>query len=99
LIRAADVIVTKPGYGIVADAIAHEVPVLYTDRGDFAEHPKLVEALHECTTADFVPQADLLAGKLAPHLDRVLSRTRKPPPVVLNGATIAAERILALLEN
>lgn len=99
LIRAADVIVTKPGYGIVADAIAHQVPVLYTDRGQFAEHPKLVEALNECATAEFIPQADLLAGKLAPHLSRILKQARNQSGVVLNGAPLAAEKILSLLEN
>ncbi len=99
LIRAADVIVTKPGYGIVADAIAHQVPVLYTDRGEFAEDPKLVEALNECTTAEFIPQADLFAGKLAPHLTRILTRARNRSRAVLNGATVAAEKITSLLGN
>lgn len=99
LIRAADVIVTKPGYGIVADAIAHDVPVLYTDRGEFAEHAKLVEALKACATADFIPQADLLAGKLAPHLNRMLNKPRRQTRFALNGATIAAAKILALLEG
>ncbi len=99
LIRAADVIVTKPGYGILADAIAHQVPVLYTDRGKFAEHPKLVEALNACATAEFIPQADLLAGKLAPYLDRILNRARNQSDVALNGATVAAEKILSLLQN
>jgi uncharacterized protein (TIGR00661 family) len=100
LIRAADVIVTKPGYGIVADAIAHRVPVLYTDRGEFAEHAKLVEALEECATAEFIPQADLFAGNLAPYLSRILNHSaRNQSCVMLNGATVAAKRILSLLEN
>ena len=100
LIRAADVIITKPGYGIVADAIAHRVPVLYTDRGEFAEHPKLVEALKECATAGFIPQADLFAGTLAPHLSRILNQApRNQSGVMLNGAAVAAEKILYLLEN
>lgn len=99
LIRAADVIITKPGYGIVADAIAHQVPVLYTDRGEFAEHPKLVEALNDCANAEFIPQTDLFAGRLAPYLSRILKQTRHPPPVALNGATVAAEKILSLLGN
>ncbi|MGE5820920.1 MAG: glycosyltransferase family protein [Deltaproteobacteria bacterium] len=99
LIRAADVIVTKPGYGIVADAISHQVPVLYTDRGEFPEHPKLVEALQACATAEFIPQADLFAGKLAPYLSRILNRARNQSRVRLNGATVAAEKILSLLGN
>lgn len=99
LIRAADVIVTKPGYGIVADAIAHRVPVLYTDRGEFAEHPKLVEALKECATAEFIPQADLFAGNLAPSLCRILNRARNNSHVALNGAPVAADMILSLMEK
>lgn len=99
LIRAADVIVTKPGYGIVADAIAHQVPVLYTDRGEFAEHPRLVDALNACATAAFIPQDDLFAGRLAPHLSRILNCARNPYRAVLNGAAVAAGKILSLLEN
>jgi L-arabinokinase len=99
LIRAADVIVTKPGYGIVADAIAHDVPVLYTDRGEFAEHERLVEALKACATAEFIPQADLLSGKLASYLARVLNKPRKETRPALNGAAIAAARILAVAEG
>jgi L-arabinokinase len=99
LIRAADVIVTKPGYGIVADALSHQVPVLYTHRGKFAEHPKLVEALAACATAEFVPQADLFAGKLAPYASRILKRPRNQTRFALDGAAVAAKKILALLEN
>jgi L-arabinokinase len=99
LVRASDVIVTKPGYGIVADAIAHQVPILYTDRGEFAEYPMLVKALHECAIAEFIPQADLLAGKLAPYLERVLNKPRNASCVVIDGAKVAAKKILSLLDT
>jgi len=98
LVRASDVIVSKPGYGIVADAIAHQAPMLYTDRGEFAEYPMLVKALHECAVAEFIPQADLLAGKLAPYLKRLLNKPRNAPCVVIDGATVAAKKILSLLD-
>ncbi len=99
VVRAADVIVTKPGYGILADAIAHNTAVLYTDRGEFAEHAKLVEALSDCTNAEFIPQSELFAGNLEPYLKRVLSRAPKQHTPALNGAMVAAEKILSLLEN
>jgi hypothetical protein len=83
----------------VADAIAHRVPVLYTERGEFAEHRKLVEALKECATAEFIPQADLFSGKLAPYLCRILSRACNNSHVELNGAPVAADKILSLLEK
>jgi L-arabinokinase len=97
LLRAADVVVTKPGYGIVADVLAHRVPILYTERGDFPEYPFLVQALNELTTAEFVPQNALRAGDLGPYLRRLRDKNSHWPLVRLDGANIAAEKILALL--
>lgn len=97
LVRAADLIVTKPGYGIVADAIAHRVPVLYTERGAFPEYPHLVQALNECASAEFVPQAQLLAGDFLPYLERLLNKKPNWPDIPLDGAKVAAQKILALL--
>jgi L-arabinokinase len=99
LVRAADVIVTKPGYGIVADALAHRVPLLYTNRGEFPEYARLVEALEQCATAAFISQEQLLTGNLEPHLTRLLNKERRWPVVPLNGAEIAAEKILALCDS
>ena len=99
LVRAVDLIVTKPGYGIVADAIAHRVPVLYTDRGDFAEYPFLVQALTELATAEFIPQSELLAGDIGPHLQRLLTKKVNWPVIALDGARVAAEKSIALLDD
>jgi len=99
LLRAVDAIVTKPGYGIVADVLAHRVPILYTDRGDFPEYPRLVQALSDCATAEFIPQDQLLAGNLRPYISRLLAKTPTWPDVELNGAQVAAEKILSLLNS
>jgi L-arabinokinase len=97
LVRAADVIVTKPGYGIVADVLAHRLPILYTDRGNFSEYPYLVDALSACATSEFIPQEELLDGNVAPYLSRLLGKELNWPPVDLTGAQIAATKILELL--
>jgi UDP:flavonoid glycosyltransferase YjiC (YdhE family) len=97
LVRAVDVVITKPGYGIVADMIAHRVPALYTDRGEFPEYTKLVEALKHSAVAEFIPQTDLLSGTIEQPLNRILSKIPDWPPVQLNGAQIAAEKILSLM--
>jgi UDP:flavonoid glycosyltransferase YjiC (YdhE family) len=96
LLRGVDAIVTKPGYGIVADVLAHRLPVLYTERGEFLEYPRLVQALTELGTAEFIPQADLLSGEIRPYLTRLLDKAPHWPEVPLNGAAVAAEKILAL---
>ena len=99
LLRAVDAVVTKPGYGIVADTLAHRLPLLYTERGEFAEYPHLVRALRELATAEFIPQADLLAGNLRPYLTRLFDKEPNWPAVPLNGAAVAAEKILGLLHH
>jgi len=99
LVRAVDVIVTKPGYGIVADALAHRLPMLYADRGEFPEYPRLVEALRDCATAEFIPHSDLLAGNIAPCLQTLLDKPPNWPAVALNGSEVAAEKIINLLDN
>jgi hypothetical protein len=99
LLRGVDVVVTKPGYGIVADVISHQVPMLYTDRGEFPEYPRLVEALHDCATTEYLPQSELRSGNLGPYLERLLSKPPHWPDIQLNGANVAAETIIGLLEN
>ncbi|HVC21790.1 MAG TPA: hypothetical protein VNE16_17090 [Vicinamibacterales bacterium] len=94
LVGAADVVVTKPGYGIVAEAIANGTSILYTSRGRFVEYDVLVEAMHRLTRCRYIPNSDLLAGHWAGHLERLLDL---PAPAVrppTNGAGIAAREIL-----
>ena len=97
LVRASDAVVSKPGYGIVADIIAHRVPLLYTSRGPFAEYPLLVETLQHWATSEFIPAKDLTAGNLKPYLERLLAKDNHWPSVALNGAEVAAKEILKLL--
>jgi len=99
LLRGVDVIVTKPGYGIVADVLSHQRPILYTDRGEFPEYPRLVQALNELATAEYIPQEALLAGELRGYLEKVLAKRRNWPSVPLHGAAAAADEVLALLDD
>jgi hypothetical protein len=41
VIAAADVVVTKPGYGTVSELILNQVPSLWVSRPGFAEEPIL----------------------------------------------------------
>ena len=78
--------------------IAHQTPVLYTERGEFPEYPRLVQALNDLAVAEFIPQDDLLSGNIEPYIIRLLKRIRRWPTVPLNGADVAVEKILALLD-
>jgi len=95
LVRAADVVVTKPGYGIVTDAIAAGTRIVYTERGDFPEYPILVAEMQRYVPCAHVANDDLLAGRWRTAIESALARPVPPPPD-LGGAEVAAARLLAL---
>jgi L-arabinokinase len=96
VVAAADVVVTKPGYGIVSDAIGAGTRVVYTDRGDFPEYPILVREMPRYLACVHVEACELMAGRLAGPVRRALELPMPPPPD-LAGAARAAELILSAL--
>jgi hypothetical protein len=95
VVRAADVVLTKPGYGIVSDAIAAGTRIVYTERGDFPEYPILVAEMGRYIPCEHVGNGDFLAGRWQGPIESVLARPVPPPPD-LTGAEIAAQRLLSL---
>jgi hypothetical protein len=93
VVGAADVVVTKPGYGIVTDAIGAGTRMVYTERGDFPEYPVMVREMGRWVACVHVGNPDLLAGRLVEPVRRALALPVPPPPD-LGGASRAAERIL-----
>jgi UDP:flavonoid glycosyltransferase YjiC (YdhE family) len=96
LLNACDAVVTKPGYGIVADCVANRVAMLFTDRGPFREYDVLVEALPTLCRARYAPREDVLAGQLGPHLDALFESPAVWTEQRLDGASIVAERLLGV---
>jgi L-arabinokinase len=97
LVAAADAVVTKPGYGIIAECIAAGTAMLYTSRGDFREYDLLVRALPRCLRARFIPQDDLFAGRWQAPLAALLAQPPPPETMETDGAEVAAAALLALL--
>jgi L-arabinokinase len=94
LVGAADVVVTKPGYGIVSDAIAAGTRMIYTDRGDFPEYPILVREMPRWLACAHVTNEDVLRGAWGDTVEALCAQPVPAPPP-LDGARHAAERILA----
>jgi UDP:flavonoid glycosyltransferase YjiC (YdhE family) len=94
LVRGADAVVTKPGYGIISEAIANDTALLYTSRGHFVEYDVLVKEMPKFLRARFIGQEDLLRGNWKDALEKLLSQPAPPEKPALNGADIAAAEIL-----
>jgi len=97
VVRAVDVVVTKPGYGIISECIANDTALLYTSRGDFREYQVLVDAMPKYLRSAFIDHPDLFSGNWKPHLDALLAQPgpRNKPPT--NGADVAADILLDIL--
>jgi UDP:flavonoid glycosyltransferase YjiC (YdhE family) len=97
LVKAVDVVVTKPGYGIISECLANDTALLYTSRGDFREYQVLVDAMPGIVRCAFIDPANLFAGNWQPALDALLDQ---PAPRVMpatNGAEAAADILSALI--
>lgn len=97
LVRAADVVVTKPGFGIIAECLANEAAIVYTSRGRFAEYDVLVEALPRTVRSAFISNDDLLAGRWRDAVEAALAQPPPPDRPPTDGAEFAADRLLSFL--
>jgi hypothetical protein len=91
LVAAVDAVMTKPGYGIVAECIANRTAMIYTSRGRFAEYPCLVEGVQRYLAHAFISNDDLYAGHWEAALETIFSQARREVAVATNGAEVAAE--------
>jgi L-arabinokinase len=96
VIGAADVVVTKPGYGVVTDALAGGTALVYADRGDFPEYDVMVRALPSLLACVHLPSEALRAGRIEEAVRAALALPRPPPPD-LDGARRAADVVLGHL--
>lgn len=99
LVRAADVVVSKPGYGIIAECLANGTALLYTSRGRFAEYDVLVAALPQLLRSRFIAQPDLFAGRWRRDLDALLQAPRPSHPPQTDGAGAVADMLLAVADG
>ncbi len=97
LVAAVDVVLTKPGYGIVAECIANGAAILYTSRGPFREYDLFVAEMPRYLRCEFIDNAALLAGRWREPLERLLASPPPPARPATNGAEIAADGLLEYL--
>jgi L-arabinokinase len=99
VVRAADVVVTKPGYGIIAECIANGTALVYTSRGRFAEYSVLVREMPRYLRCAFLDNGALLSGRWRPALEAALSAPPPPETPRTDGAEVVADMISARLSR
>ncbi len=94
LVAGAAAVLTKPGYGILAECALAGTPMIWLDRGAFPEAPYLTPVMAQRGMAvGSAPGEPEFPARLAAALEAVWSAPR-PEPLPDEGAALAAERIL-----
>jgi hypothetical protein len=93
LLASADVIMTKPGYGTIVEAVALGLPVIYVRRYNFADEPPLVEFLHRYGRGSELSLADFVAGQWEPAFDAIQTASASASPPPCTGAADAAQEL------
>jgi hypothetical protein len=89
-----DVVVTKPGYGIISECVANETAILYTSRGRFREYEVLVAGMPRVVRCAYLDQETLLAGRWHAAPDALLASPPPPEHPATNGAEVVSAELL-----
>ena len=90
LVAAADVVVSKPGYGIVSECAANGTALLYTSRGPFAEYDVMLAEMPRMLRCRYLAPEDLVAGDWKEAIEALLAQPPPPERPRVDGASVAA---------
>ncbi len=87
LLASADLIMTKPGYATLVEAVAQQKPVVYVRRHNFADEQSLVDYLHRYGRGAELKMDNFVAGRWEDALEQAWAEplpSQDPP--ALSGA-------------
>ena len=96
LVASVDVVLSKPGYGIVAECAANDTALLYTSRGAFAEYQVLVDTMPRLIRCAYIKHDELFAGTWSLAVQNLLDQPAVAPPRT-DGAQVVARRLASYL--
>lgn len=93
VLASCDVVLTKPGFGVLAECAVNQKPIVYVERTDFREYPVLEAAVHRYFRSAHLPAAQLYRGELRGALEAI---AHAPPAraSLAAGGDVAAARII-----
>lgn len=98
ILRSCDAVVTKPGYGLYAEAACAGVPVLSSDRPEWPEARHLIDWMRSNAGIRIIPRERLLAGDFGDELHHLLAGSPRPAVAAL-GAARAADLLIDLFQR
>lgn len=97
LLASVDVIMTKPGYGTLVEAVASQTPMVYVRRYNFGDEQSLVDYLHRYGRGVELSHTDFINGRWLPALKQVVDLPLPLAPPRPTGADEAARELMKFL--
>jgi len=95
LMPFVDVVLCKPGYGVLSECWRTKTPIAWVERPDFPEFPMLKIWLDESFPAYGMSRNDFRQGRWQQALDAAKHHPTSFPALVGDGASDAADMILS----
>lgn len=95
VLASIDVVITKPGFGVVSECVANCKPMIYADREDFREYPVLESAIQRYLRHQHLPAQDLYKGNLRAALESIW-QCPEPSETLPGGG---ADQVAAVLSD
>jgi len=99
IVRGAEAVITKLGYGIVTECLANETPILAGYRDDFPESHVFLERLGKLIPFVPIEKEALLSGRWEDGLSELYEKERVFKKIPVHGAEVAAQIILKALSG
>ncbi|MCB2198700.1 hypothetical protein KQI63_04800 [bacterium] len=95
LVRAMDVVLSKPGYSTVAETAANHSGLILTDRTQFMEAPAIIGFAEQSMPFALISNEDLFAGRWEEAIETVLAQLPYDfSGIRSDGAEVVAKRLL-----
>jgi len=97
LMGFVDVVVCKPGYGVLSECWVSGTPLAWVERPDFPEFPMLKEWLDNAMPSAGMSRSDFQQGEWKQVLEKAVNHSGSFPVLHRNGVMEAANIILSSL--
>lgn len=99
LMPFVDLVVCKPGYGVLAECWRSQTPMAWVERPEFPEYPMLKTWLDQQLPSAGMTRAVFSSGQWLPTLEAALNCSRSFPALAQDGAIEAADLLIEIVEG
>jgi len=94
ILASCDIVISKPGFGLISECIVNNKPLIYSDRSDFAEYPYLVEGIEKYLKNIHIPSEQLYAGDFFQALEKIKTAPEPEQSLESGGADRIADELI-----